>query len=82
MSKRMLPPLPPNQTSIKSFISGSSNTWKCGDSPLLGEQRRQKNSSDKEFESKVHDDILTAGIFFHFKNQASALAYLNGQIMF
>ena len=77
-----MPPPPPNQTSIKAFISGSSNSWKCGDSPLLGEQRIQKNSSDQGFESEVHDNIFEAGIFFHFKNQASALAYLNGQIMF
>jgi hypothetical protein len=64
----------------KSFISGGSFGWRVGTSPLL-ETRNEQESENQKFERDIHDRICDAGIFYHFANQPSALAYLNGQIM-
>ena len=82
MSKRKSALPPPNQLSMRAFISGGSTGWKVGDSPLLGEKKQQHGSSqDQKFESEIHDRIVSAGIFQYFLNQPAALSYLNGQFM-
>ena len=73
-SKSFIPP--PNQQSIKMFISGGSVGWKIGDSPVTG----GPNEDDCD-EKAIHTRILDAGIFHHFSNQPAALAYLNGQFV-
>ena len=73
-SKSSIPP--PNQQSIKMFISGGSVGWKIGDSPVTG----GPNEDDCD-EKAIHTRILDAGIFHHFSNQPAALAYLNGQFV-
>ena len=67
---------PPNQTSIKMFISGGSVGWKIGDSQVIGGPSEQNS-----FEKDIHTRILEAGIFHYFSNQPAALAYLNGQFV-
>lgn len=83
MSKRKCNLPPPNQPSIKMFISGVTVGWKPGDSPLIsGAKGEERQPSDgNEFEKEVHSKILEAGIFNNFANQPAALAYLNGQFM-
>ena len=81
MSKRKSALPPPNQLSMRAFISGGSTGWKVGDSPLLGEKKQQHSSQDQKFESEIHDRIVSAGIFQYFLNQPAALSYLNGQFM-
>ena len=79
MSKRKSAHPPPNQLSIKAFISGGSR-WKAGDSPLTERRQEQSSSEELEFEKGIHDKIMSAGIFLHFQNQPAALSYLNGQL--
>ena len=76
MSKRKSFLPPPNQPSIKMFITGGATGWKVGCSPLVGGQ----GCSDK-FENDVHSRYMDAGIFQNFSNQPAALAYLNGQFI-
>jgi hypothetical protein len=77
--KSVLPP--PNQPSIKAFITGGSVCWKVGESPLVETGERKQDSENGRIEKEIHDKILDAGIFHHFANQPSALAYLNGQLI-
>ena len=66
--------LPPNQLSIRAFISGDSG-WMVGDSPLLGDKMQGVSSTEEhEFEEEIHDRILSSGIFHHFHNQPAALS--------
>ena len=82
MSKRKVPNPSPNQPSMRAFLVGGSKSWQAGDSPLSDQQdKQQKKSEQNIFESEVHARIVSGGTFHFFQNQASALAYLNGQII-
>ena len=81
MSKRKAVIPPPNQPSIKAFITGGSVGWRAGESPLLGGIERKQDTDIHRIEKDIHDKILDAGIFHHFLNQPAALAYLNGQFI-
>ena len=74
-SKSLVPP--PNQSSIKMFISGGSVGWEAGDSPVID----NVIGEGTEFEIEIHQKILNAGTFKFFLNQHAALAYLNGQLV-
>ena len=74
-SKSLVPP--PNQSSIKMFISGGSVGWEAGDSPVID----NVIGEGTEFEIEIHQKILKAGTFKFFLNQHAALAYLNGQLV-
>ena len=86
--RKFLPP-PPNQTSIRAFISGATN-WKVGESPLDQEELekfksyyedRERAPEDQLFEADIHEKLLAGGSFHHFANRQSALAYMHGQFL-